>query len=60
MQISWSEIEPTLGQITSQEELFDAVGVELPLRGEQMRRYKAQVRRLLERGQRLGAVDLLP
>jgi phospholipase C len=60
VKISWSEIEPTLGRVTSQKELFDAVGVEVPLRGDRLRRYKAQVRRLLERGHRMGAIELLP
>jgi phospholipase C len=59
VQISWSEIEPTLGRVTSQTELFDAVGIQVPLKGPKLARYKKHVRAMLERGRRLGVVDLV-
>ena len=48
------KIMANAGQTTSQPELFDAVGIEVPLQGEQLARHRASLRASIDRARRLG------
>jgi phospholipase C len=60
IEVSISEALAHVGQQTSQHELFELAGIEVPLRGRHMRDARAQCRRLLERAEKLGTVRLRP
>ena len=49
-----------VGQQTSQHELMEYAGIEVPLRGRHMREARAACERLLRRAEKLGAINLLP
>jgi phospholipase C len=42
------------GQTTSQPELFDALGIDVPLRGDQLARHRASLKALIARARELG------
>jgi phospholipase C len=59
MDIRESDILEGLGDVTSQPELFDAVGIPVPLRGEHRRKHRAQVDRLLREAERRGVARVI-
>ncbi len=52
LSIRESDVLHRLGEVTSQPELFEAVGIEIPLQGEHRRRHRRGVMRLLEEAER--------
>ena len=58
--ISISAAMEHTGQQTSQHELCDLLGVEVPLRGRQLDRQRLQTMKLLHRAEKLGVARLVP
>ena len=56
--IDFDEAMASAGQTTSQHELFDALGIEVPLRGAKLEKARAIMKKRLERAERLGVVRL--
>jgi phospholipase C len=54
-----SEILAGLGDVTSQPELFEAVGIPVPLRGEHREQHRRSVERLLAEAERLGVAKVI-
>jgi phospholipase C len=58
--VSWKEAIAHVGQQTSQHELMEYAGIEVPLRGRHLRDAQAACKRLLERAEKLGVINLRP
>ncbi|MGB1274922.1 MAG: alkaline phosphatase family protein, partial [Nannocystaceae bacterium] len=56
--LSKSQIMAEVGKTTSQDELFEALGIELPLPPDVDKRYRKGVLKLLARAEKLGVVKL--
>jgi phospholipase C len=56
MALNDDEILEQAGRITSQPELFEAAGIEVPLRGEHLAQERRSLQALIDRGRKLGVV----